>query len=129
MYKLEINELGNLIVKKTIKGCKKFKGYDQDGNTINYTKNNNTDYYLYSVDVDKKMDKLFFAQNNGKDKSLQFIEKTNPSLKLDNKYSKLSNFAPLPVDMKTEKQIDGGNKECEIDCNKDASCKYFYNYK
>jgi hypothetical protein len=60
VYKFEIDEVGNFNIKRTIVGCEKQVG-NTNGNNFMYTVNNNNDYYLYSADADKKMDRLFFS--------------------------------------------------------------------
>jgi hypothetical protein len=127
-YKLEINEVGLLTVKKTIKGCITKEAKDLNGSAFNYTTNNNSDYYLYTTDVDKKIDKLFLAQNLDTKKTLQYIEKDNTAVSLANNYIKYPAFAPTPDEMTAEKQINGGVNECQTNCNSDPNCKYFYNY-
>jgi len=120
-FKLEINEFGNLVIKQTIKGCVTKQAVDNYGKTFNYTSNNNSAYYLYGIDADKKSDKLFFK----KDRELQYIEKSNSAVLPDNSYIKYSDFAPIPSEMAKATQTD----DCQTNCNTDVTCKYFYQYK
>lgn len=120
-FKLEINEFGNLVIKQTIKGCVTKTATDEKNKDFNYTTNNNSAYYLYGIDADKKSDKLFFQKGN----ELQYIDKSNTAVLPDNSYFKYEKFAPIPSDMANEKQTD----DCQKNCNNDPTCKYFYQYK
>jgi hypothetical protein len=123
-YKLEIDDVGNLIVKATMQGC-----LTNDGASLKTTSSNLDDYYLYKVDVDKKWDKIFFAQVDGNKKTLQYIEKENPALVLGDTYLKLSSgLAPTPVEMTKERQVGTTVEDCKKNCTDDKTCKYFYRY-
>lgn len=123
-YKLEINDVGNLIIKATLEGCLTI-----NNDNIKTTYFDLDEFYLYKVDVDKKWDKIFFAQVDGNKKTLQYIEKENPALVLGDTYLKLSSgLAPTPIEMTKERQVGTTVEDCKKNCTDDKTCKYFYRY-
>jgi hypothetical protein len=120
--KLYINELGNLVLKVAKKACTKL-ATDGDGNKFVYTSGNTR--FLYNINVDEKMNKMFYA--NDSNKTLEFTP-NNSSVLSYNGYTSIGKFAPSPSSMLNSTKVNSID-ECKNTCDKNSSCDNFYFYK
>jgi len=144
-YKLEINRRGDLVIKRSYKGCRGAKAYDPNDGEVKYTAiepnyNPTTlrDYYFYDVEVDKKINKVFFGQDdNDENKTLQYIEKkdpyinvnTNSAIELKDDFMKPYFGIAPSVDEMDNAVIVGSVDEAMQKCKSDPKCKYFYYFQ
>ena len=98
---------------------------DKNNNTIHYNKNNNKNQYLYRIDGDPRMNQLFMKNNAHNVQKLLPVSQYDTVL--SNSYIPYYGMYPLESDKSTAKQISKSN--CEINCNNDPNCKYYYSYK
>jgi hypothetical protein len=146
-YKLEINRNGDLVIKRSYRGCRGGKAFDpKDGEVRftaiepNYNPTTLRDYYFYDVEVDKRINKVFFAQDDNDtadNKTLQYIEKkdpyidvnTNSAISLTDEFMEpYKGIAPKVDDMKNGVPVSSVRDAQQI-CLKDPKCKYFYFYQ
>ena len=91
-----------------------------------YTKDSS--HYLYSLDSDKKMNKMFYSDDNSF--NLQYIPYNHSLLKPNGEYKEVGKFFP-PVSSLYETLKRGippnkNLKSCQEECNKDPNCNYLY---
>lgn len=123
MFKLEINENGNLVIKESLSGC---SGKTTDGTTYTTKQDNKLgeNYYLYEVNADMKLDKSFVAQVTGDKRELKPLNTNSVNMRKSNRYNKYDNYAPT----KTHGTILGNRVECQTKCTNDDTCDYYYSY-
>lgn len=109
VFKLEMTKEGNLVLKKTIQGCKD-----------NYTKKENIgDFKSYKTDATDLMNKYMLINNSNK--SLRPI--SNDLMEGDNTYKYIGNFIPEDESNRT---IVQNKEECFQKCNEDNDCGHVY---
>jgi len=109
IFKLEMTKEGNLVLKKTIQGCKD-----------NYTKKENTgDYKAYKTNATDLMNKYMLIDNSNK--SLRPI--SNNLMEGDKTYKYIGNFVPEDESNRT---IVQNKEECFQKCNEDNDCGHVY---
>lgn len=96
---------------------------NNDEEDIHYNKKDSKNMYLYRIDGDPKMNKIFM--NNNIDKNLLHVP--NDDTILTNSYIDYDNYYPLQSESNTGKQLS--KTECMKICNEDSTCKYYYSYK
>jgi hypothetical protein len=97
------------------------KKNDED---IHYNKKNNKNIYLYRIDGDPKMNKLFMTNNIENEKSLLPVS-SNDTILINN-YTEYNDYHPLETDF--TKSVKLNQKDCKNKCNNNPNCKYFYSY-
>lgn len=124
MFKLEINENGNLVIKESLSGC---SGKTTDGTKYTTKQDNQLgeNYYLYEVDADMKLDKSFVAQVTGNKRELKPLNTNSDNMRKGNRYNKYDKYAPTTTDGAI---IIGNNTECQTKCTADDTCDYYYSY-
>lgn len=122
MYKLEMSVDGNLVLKTSSSACS-----TSSSDSVNYTSASDNSYYLYRVDADEKMDKMFMTSNGSQ--TLAPISYDNAGFKLStltaDDYNKYDNYYPED----TTGAVAKGVTECKAACKDDPTCKYIYSYK
>ena len=109
VFKLEMTKEGNLVLKKTIQGCKD-----------NYTKKENTgDYKAYKTNATELMNKYMLIDNSNK--SLRPI--SNDLMEGDKTFKYIGNFVSLDESNRTVVQ---NKEECFQKCNEDNDCGHVY---
>lgn len=121
-YKLEMSATGNLVLKKSIAACS-----TASADSVKYTAASENSYYLYRVDADEKMDKMFMSNNS--ETTLAPISYDNPGIKLStltaDDYNRYNGYFPDS----TTGQVAKNLTNCKTACKQDPSCKYLYSYK
>jgi hypothetical protein len=119
-YKLEINEVGNLVLKYSVKGCSTKNQY------TTYTASDSNSYYLYEASSDPKMGKMYYSEaHKDKPKTLEYIPQDSSILTYANTYKNGGNYAPASTAGET---TVSNQAECAKKCT-DSACKYYYHYK
>lgn len=109
VFKLEMTKEGNLVLKKTIQGCKH-----------NYTKKEYTgDYKAYKTNATELMNKYMLIDNSNK--SLRPI--SNNLMEGDKTYKYIGNFVQEDESNRT---IVQNKEECFQKCNEDNDCGHVY---
>jgi len=109
VFKLEMTKEGNLVLKKTIQGCKD-----------NYTKKENTgDYKAYKTNATELMNKYMLIDNSNK--SLRPI--SNDLMEGDRRYKFIGNFVP---EDESNRPVVQNKEECFQKCNEDNDCGHVY---
>ena len=109
VFKLEMTKEGNLVLKKTIQGCKD-----------NYTKKENTgDYKAYKTNATDLMNKYMLIDNSNK--SLRPI--SNDLMEGDKTFKYIGNFIP---EDETYRTIVQNKEECFKKCNEGNVCGHVY---
>ena len=109
IFKLEMTEDGNLVLKKSIKGC-----------NDKYTKRKNLgDYKLYKTDATGLLDKIVFANHSTK--------KINPIgeslLERDDSYTHIGSY--IPENLEDGRKLVQNFDECKSTCTS-TNCDYMY---
>jgi hypothetical protein len=128
-YKLEFLSTGNLILSQSTAAC---STKTSDAIPINYSSlSDNNSYYLYRVDADEKMDKMFMASSIAQ--SLTPIPYgTNNGFSLSNNDSDFIGYnSYFPSDTTGETKLSTGTsiQTCQAACAADPTCNYVYEYK
>jgi len=123
-FKLEITELGNLVIKQSIKGCTDVTKSGMKYTTMNDNQRG-SNYYLYETNADMKMDKLFVGQVNNDKRILKPVNENGSNLIKSKKYVQYANYVPPTTEGATTVSNSG---ECEQKCTNDPSCDYYASY-
>jgi hypothetical protein len=116
-YSLNINNLGNLVINQSINACT-----TKDSNNVRYTSIDDVNSrYLYRINGDEKMTKLFMENKNLKTILPVDMNSTNISL-LNNRYTPYTGYYPADKTGSTIKTRD----ECQRSCDADKNCSYYY---
>lgn len=119
-FKLKINEFGNLVILYTKKGE---PSKASDGSI--YTKNDNR--YLYDLNVDEKMNKMFYTNDSDASNNIQQISFNSGLLKHTGEYLYLDNFFPSFLSLNKNKNPPNMDLEtCKKKCNEDSKCDILY---
>jgi len=94
-------------------------------NGIHYNKKDNKNMYLYRIEGEPKMNNLYMANNIEKEKSLLPVSLDDTVL--TNNYTMYNYSYPLMSGSNNIVQLSQNN--CNIKCNNDPNCKYYYSYK
>ncbi len=109
IFKLEMTEDGNLVLKKSIKGC-----------NGKYTKRENIgDYKLYTTDATGLLDKVVFA--NHSTKKINPIDKS--LLERDDSYAHIGSY--IPENLEDGRKLVQNFDECKSTCTS-TNCDYMY---
>ena len=124
MFKLEMTENGNLVIKESLLGC---SGRASDGTKYTTAQDNlfGKNYYLYEANADMKMGKTFITYKKDSNHTLKRINVNGPDMKKGKGYTQYDNYAPSKTDNAvTVDNID----ECKTKCTDDNNCDYYYSY-
>lgn len=130
-YKLEFFE-GNLLLKQSATAC---TTKTSDTTAIHYSSlTDNNSYYLYRVDADEKMDKMFMASKNSQ-KLIPIPYGTGNGFILSKNDSDFINYdSYFPSDtigeqnLSTLRGTSTSIQTCEAACAADPICNYVYQY-
>uniref|UniRef100_A0A6C0JH74 PA14 domain-containing protein n=1 Tax=viral metagenome TaxID=1070528 RepID=A0A6C0JH74_9ZZZZ len=129
-YKLEFLATGNLVLKQSMIACN-----GKNANNFNYsTITDNNSYYLYRVDADEKMNRMFMTSNNAK--TLSPISYANNGFALSNVQGDYTNYADYfppddtskEININTYKNTNPRIQTCKALCSNDLTCNYVYEY-
>jgi hypothetical protein len=120
-YKLELSANGNLVLKTSNSACPTVSD-----DSIYYSGTNDNSHYIYRVDADEKLDKMFIASN--KSSTLIPISYDNPAFKPSSltadDYNKYDNYYPDDI----TGAVAQSEIQCKTACKSDPDCKYIYSY-
>jgi hypothetical protein len=133
VYRLEVDYLGNLVIRMYIE--KPFRKTIENGDIAYYTKGEEDgrgkDFYPYSVSIDPKMDKTFLSMNYpGKDgkliQSMRYVSPDHPDFKPSTNYDIIenvySNTEALDGKVFTSSEVSAS---CKKMCDASANCKSY----
>jgi hypothetical protein len=140
-----LNELSPIFTQNNLFGCQitnpTNKLTDDKLRKIDFTQRNNTkpvlkstddviytndsNRFLYSLNVDEKMNKMFYS--NDQSFNLQNIPYNSDLLKPNGNYINVGDFFP-PFDLIRNENLskDIDKEKCETKCNNDPKCNYYY---
>jgi len=133
VYRLEVNHLGNLVIRMYID--KPFRKTIENGDVAYYTKDaqqgRGQDFYPYSVSIDPKMDKSFLSMNYpGKDgkliQTMSYVSPEHPDFKPSTNYETVENVYSNTeaLDGKVFSNSDV-SASCKKLCDATANCKSY----
>lgn len=120
-FKLHINNIGNLVLSYT---RKKSPLKAMDGSTI-YTSSNESNRFLYYVNTDPHLNKMFYADDLSK--NMTFIPYNSNLLQPNGKYIEWG--ASEPGNTNGKRIIDNPTNNvdvCKSACNNENTCDYFF---
>jgi len=127
-YALMMDDTGNLLILGNQPTCSKFA---KDGKTI-YTQPSvlgTNNYNMYKIDDTglnlAKLNKLFLVDNS----TVQLTHMKGSNSILSNMYTTYSDYMPTPANIPITNNVKTTPEQCQIQCNNDPACSYYYTYK
>jgi hypothetical protein len=128
-FKLIVNELGNIkliYAKKACQNRQTMKNNFGDELTYTYTDINNSEYYLYRINVDEKMGKINYL--DGSRKTISIVP-NNLYDYTGNSYNKFGGEAGKFIPSNTNDAIKGiSTDDCKTSCDTNSNCTMYYSY-